>query len=350
MEISIIIPVFNCEKYLEKCLDSVLHQSFQDFEIILVNNGSLDDSAKVCAAYADQDGRIVYVQKEKNSGGAGEPRNKGLEIAKGDYIMFLDADDYLAENALETMYSEIISMDYDVVIAGYHNFSEDGLIQNDVVLEEREFVSEKEVRDYFVSVYPNGEAGYIWNKIYKADIIRHFGVKFPAMQRLEDGFFNVDFFTHVHKCKVIPAMTYHYKLNDLSELYRKSPQNYADLIIRLMDHYYETIEEWGYQPEEVEGEVIKFGLNELEVCFENVVVKNYQLSRQQRKEYFHALKENDRVRYMLMRKKYVARYVRFVMVFFDLGWYVPMRLLVKFKVWMKGNCKGLFLKIKKYMN
>ena len=349
MKITVIIPVYNCELYLNKCINSVLTQTFQDFEIILINNGSLDSSAQICASYADEDYRINYVQKE-NTGGAGEPRNKGLDLAKGEYIVFLDADDYLPSDALEILYNEAISMDYDCVIGSYRNFSEDSMIDYETILEERELIGEKEVRDYFSRIYPDGEAGYLWNKIYKRDIIEHYEVRFPSMQRLEDGFFNVDYFSHVDKCKVIGQIVYNYKLNAQTDLFKKSPPNYYDLVKTLTMHYYATIDKWGYNPEDVEGEVVKFFLNELEVCFENTSNPVWDMDRIKRINYFNSLQNDVLVQYMIQRKKYVGRYVRRVMRMFKNRHYGVMMLFIKLKLYTKKYLKGTFKIIKRIFN
>lgn len=341
MKVSVIIPVYNCEKYLNKCINSVLSQTFQDFEIILVNNGSLDNSAQICVRYADSDSRIKYMLKE-NNGGAGAPRNKGLEEAKGEYIVFLDADDCLPVNSLEILVREIESMDYDVVIASYNNYSEDGMLNYDTILEPQKFMEQKEVRDYFARVYPNGEAGYLWNKIYKRDIIEHYEVRFPMISRLEDGFFNVDYFSHIDKCKVISEVTYCYKLNAQADLFKKSPPDYYNRVKELTEHYYETIEKWGYEAQTVEGEMCKFFLNELEVCFENLYNKSWNMKGYMRIEYFQQLQQKEIIQYMLNRKRYAGKYVRTVMALFKSENYRMMLMLIRLKLFMKKYFKALY--------
>src|SRR5690606_5062403 len=104
--ISIIIPVYKVEKYISRCLDSILNQTFQDFEIILINDASPDNSIKIAESYADKDSRIGIIHNEENSG-AGWSRKVGYTNAKGEYITFCDPDDYLPKNALELLYNGI---------------------------------------------------------------------------------------------------------------------------------------------------------------------------------------------------------------------------------------------------
>ena len=104
--ISVIIPVYKVEKYLPKCLDSVLNQSYSNLEIILVDDGSPDNCGEICDEYAKQDERFKVIHCEKN-GGASAARNKGLEIATGDYIAFIDSDDYVTEKYLRTLVKDL---------------------------------------------------------------------------------------------------------------------------------------------------------------------------------------------------------------------------------------------------
>ncbi len=124
--ISIIVPVYKVEKYLKKCIDSVLSQSFQDYELILVDDGSPDNCGAICDDYAATDHKIFVIHKE--NGGLSSARNAGLDVAKGDYILFLDSDDTLTENALQTLYDAIVASGSDIVFAGYNAVDEVGNI------------------------------------------------------------------------------------------------------------------------------------------------------------------------------------------------------------------------------
>ena len=104
-KISLIVPVYNAEQYLSRCIDSILAQEFTDFELILVNDGSTDDSLTICRKYEDKDSRVIVL--DKPNGGASSARNRGLEVAKGDYICFVDADDYVSQNYLGDLYQDM---------------------------------------------------------------------------------------------------------------------------------------------------------------------------------------------------------------------------------------------------
>ncbi len=116
MKISVLVPVYNVEQYLKKCIESILAQSFQDFEIILVDDGSKDSSSAICDEYAGKDGRITVIHKD--NGGLSDARNTGIKIAGGDFIFFLDSDDFIDPDTLESLWGAV-APSVDIVIGGY---------------------------------------------------------------------------------------------------------------------------------------------------------------------------------------------------------------------------------------
>lgn len=116
-KISIIVPVYNVEPYLHKCIDSILNQTFKDFELILVDDGSPDNCGNICNVYAKKDSRIVVIHTENR--GVSNARNKGIEIARGDFIGFVDSDDYLESNMYKELYQSCIDNDSDISIIGF---------------------------------------------------------------------------------------------------------------------------------------------------------------------------------------------------------------------------------------
>lgn len=115
--VSIIVPVFNVEKYLRQCLDSILGQTFNQFEVIIVNDGSTDNSGAICQEYEARDNRIVYLEKE--NGGVSEARNLGLDFATSEYIIFIDSDDWIEPTYVEVLYEKIEEYQADIVFENY---------------------------------------------------------------------------------------------------------------------------------------------------------------------------------------------------------------------------------------
>ena len=120
--ISVIVPIYNVEKYLQKCVDSIINQTYKNLEIILVDDGSPDNCPKMCDDYAEKDSRIKVVHKE--NGGLSDARNVGMEVATGEYVSFIDSDDYISLDFYETLLETIVDNDSDVVECGVVKFYE----------------------------------------------------------------------------------------------------------------------------------------------------------------------------------------------------------------------------------
>ena len=182
-KISVIVPIYNVEKYLERCLESIVHQSYKNLEIILVNDGSKDNSLMICEEYKKQDERIIIINKK--NGGASSARNEGLKIATGDYISFIDSDDYIEEDMYEILVRNLIENDADISVSGVKDIIEniDGsqTIIKDTFNGERilETVNSIEaMRKYFLGSWAP------WDKIYKREI--HKDLFFPEGEINED--------------------------------------------------------------------------------------------------------------------------------------------------------------------
>ena len=164
-QISIIVPVYNVEKYLSRCIDSILNQTFDDFELILIDDGSPDHSGAICDDYAKKDNRILVIHKE--NGGLSDARNAGINIASGEYIMFVDSDDYISKDMCEILYQRIIKDKSDMALCSVRGVNEEGeeiekgtFIVDDRLLEEK---------DKFLGLGEANACAYIvaWNKLFK---------------------------------------------------------------------------------------------------------------------------------------------------------------------------------------
>lgn len=160
--ISIIVPVYNVEKYLKDCIESILKQSMQDFELILVDDGSTDSSGTICDRYAEKDSRIKVVHTK--NGGLSAARNAGIEIARGEFVAFVDSDDYVLPEFIEQMYKKILETDADICECNFSYLKNQKII-NSRRLPEVALDSLNAIRRMFAPPY----AGYVntWNKLYR---------------------------------------------------------------------------------------------------------------------------------------------------------------------------------------
>ena len=202
-KITVAIPVYNCEKTLKRCLDSVINQTFLDYEILIINDGSPDNSEEICLQYKEKYEIINYVRRE--NGGLAQVRNMALDKAKGKYLCFVDSDDYIDENALSFMYETAEKEKSDIVLCGY--FTENGTALKKVC-----YVGDKENLD-FKELKAKDLIDPAWNKLYKTDFLKNTKVKFPVGEYYEDTFFNLSILPFNPKITVCDECFYHYVLN-----------------------------------------------------------------------------------------------------------------------------------------
>lgn len=190
VKVSVILPVYNVEKYLSKCLESLLNQTLTNIEIICINDGSEDNSAKILNEYQNKDQRIKIINQENH--GAGYARNRGIEIARGEYLSFLDADDFFDENMLKLAYNEAIQHNADICIYNsylYDNLSKTTEINNFSI--KKRFLPEKKVfnrSDINSNIFKN-IMGWAWDKLYKKSFILNNQLEFQDLRTTNDMYF-----------------------------------------------------------------------------------------------------------------------------------------------------------------
>ncbi len=213
-KISVIIPVYNVEKYLRHCLDSVCNQTLHEIEIICINDGSTDASLQILSEYSARDDRITVLQQE-NSGMA-IARNAGLSIARADYIMFVDSDDYLALNALEILYTKMIEYKPDVVVCHVQNVIDETLASTEKgksLAASQNWFESKRLASGLYPVALNKKAQFVsvpWNKLYKHDIIRKYNITFPPKLNQEDEFWLWAYMIHCKTFYFVDEKLYYY--------------------------------------------------------------------------------------------------------------------------------------------
>lgn len=185
-KVSVIVPVYNAEKYLEECIKSLMNQTLKDIEIILVNDGSKDNSQKICEKYEKEDKRIILINKE--NGGQAEARNVGMNIATGKYIMFLDADDLFELNSCESMYNIIEKAGADYVIGNYQMTDEDGTRWEKPAFDVEKYQEFKLDKDDFQKSFFVMNST-VWNKIYKAQFLKNNNITYKKLFPSEDDYF-----------------------------------------------------------------------------------------------------------------------------------------------------------------
>ena len=203
-KISIIVPVYNVEKYLARCLDSIIDQTYTNIEIILVDDGSLDESGKICDEYAKKDKRIKVIHKQ--NGGLSSARNSGIEMASGKYVCFIDSDDYIEKDMIEYLYKGVKKYHADIVVCGLSNIYSNGKIECATIPREDIIYNRKQALDIHLLT------GYIdhviCDKIYKKELFND--IKFPEGKIYEDMMTTYKLIDKVDKVVLRPDSKYNY--------------------------------------------------------------------------------------------------------------------------------------------
>lgn len=226
-KVSVIIPVYNVEKYIDKCLDSLVHQTLEEIEIIVVNDGSPDNSQKIIDKYVKKYPKKVKSFIKKN-GGQGSARNFGLKKASGEYIGFVDSDDFVELNMFEVMYEKAISNQYDIVICNDYLVYEDG--------RRKEEVNYDSNIDNFDNAFFGKLA--VWNKIYKRDLILNHHISFKEKVWYEDLAFSLKTFVWASKIGYVDDCLYDYLLREGSTMNNSNVERNLELLDAFDDIIY----------------------------------------------------------------------------------------------------------------
>ena len=230
-EVSIIVPVYQVENYLRQCVDSILAQTFTDFELILVDDGSKDRSGQICDEYAEMDERVKVIHQE--NGGLSDARNHGMDRAAGNYFMFVDSDDYIAPTMVECLYQSILKENADIAACNFLYFFEDDRNQNfstkipsEVLPGAEIFYNRKNDRSY-------GFWTVAWNKLYKSETFRK--LRFRVGKYHEDEFWANDIYQMDIKMVTIPECLYYYRQRNNSIMKKPSIQKNFDILEALQE-------------------------------------------------------------------------------------------------------------------
>lgn len=253
--ISVIVPVYNVEKYLDRCIKSLINQTLKDIEIILVDDGSPDKCPALCDHYAASDNRIKVVHKE--NAGLGMARNSGLEVATGDYITFVDSDDFVELNMYERLYSVAISEQADVVISGgFIDERSDGTTYTNHIMKTVDVFdgNTRQLAIEMLGARPEFQRDYIYEPsvckgVYRRSTINDNCIRFHSEREIisEDYVFHLDLLQVTKKAVCIPNCYYHYCQNGVSltktyreDRFRRNVAFYDYITERLMELEYSS--------------------------------------------------------------------------------------------------------------
>lgn len=337
--VSIITPVYNAEKYLETCLKSILSQSFKEFEVILINDGSKDKSKEICNIYAQSDKRIK-VFHIKNSG-AGKARNKGLDLAKGKYIFFVDADDWLEDNALESHLKYITK--YDMVIGCSNNcyFDSDKFIYSKVeyYYPASIFDTKEKVRNMYVDIAVNSVSHAPHNKMYKKEIIDKYSIRFPDYKKYEDLTFNNEYIDKINSLVILEKNVYNYRVNNAEGVATKLPNNMFEIFTMVNNDLINLLKLWKVFNLDSEKKLQSKYITDVASCINDSYNPYLNYTFKRRYKYIKEMLNNEKV-YNSCKNVNSSIFVNIVSKFMKVKLVIPIMILYRSKFTIRNMLKG----------
>lgn len=346
---SVILCIYNVDKFLDRCLSCLTNQDFHNFEVIMIDDHSPDNSAEICKAYQEKDGRFHYMRLEKN-GGSSNARNQGFKQAKGKYVLFLDSDDYVDSNLLSMLYKNLSISNPDLVVYGfYEEYSKNGemYFKKKFSIPSVVCTSKEEIDQILIDLEMSTMFGYPWNKCYRTDIIRNNDLKFENYSLNEDFFFNIQYLKFVQTISVLSDSLYHYAIRQSGSLTSKYVEDYADThfkrIAQLIDYFSDSetlIKKSAYQALS----------NRYARYFLSSIVRNYNhnsgMSRKEKKNWVKTYFKSKE--YETLKKFYKPKNIPLAIVYFPI--FAGLSNLALFEAWMiyviKEKFPSLFIKAK----
>lgn len=290
--VSVIIPTYNDEKFISKCLESVILQTYKDIEIIIVIDGATDGTESIVYQYADRDRRIKVIVQA--NAGAGPARNSGLKMVRGEYIVFVDADDWLNPDAIEMLVNEADRRNSDFIVAGTasveyfkgkYNISEN-------IPEYLHVEGVRNVRNECFKLFINGMGHGPVGKLYRSSIIHKYSILFPDIRKSEDIMFNNIYFGYIKSLTVLNACIYNFRNPSYPEpsqkmkssrrydkKYIKAQNNYFETILLLDDDIRNRLKKWGIEiTEPMETALSNKLVIEIDNLLEPILARDYKLA------------------------------------------------------------------------
>lgn len=306
-EISIIVPVYKVEEYLPRCIDSILAQTFTDFELILVDDGSPDNCGKICDEYAQKDDRIVVIHK--NNGGLSDARNAGIDVATGEYIGFIDSDDWIDPNMYYVLHNNAIKNMADISECLFMQCSDNIVVKQPNKIIEKVFSKENAI----IELYNNDNYGSIivCNKLFKKELFDI--LKFPVGRINEDQFVTPKLFYHSNCVVFCNYIGYYY-------FRRQSSIMNSEFSAKRLDAVYAYKETRKFFIEHNLKQALKY--NDATYCF--VLLKYWKLFKENnyiRNEYAVIIEEYRKLKFKFLsndvlsiKEKIVLLYKRFLLL------------------------------------
>lgn len=309
---NIIIAVYNCEKYIKRCIKSVLNQDFKDFEIIIVDDGSDDKSGTICDSFAKRDSRVKVFHIENS--GVSKARNIGLDNVNSKYVLFLDSDDYIDENYLNTAFDLMENKEIDLLNFGFYSDVEKNgkTISSDLIFaNEKYYSSKEEFNSDLVYLWDMHMLYNIWNKVYKATIIKENRIKFFKQNFAEDMEFNKNYLNYCNTVYNSKKAFYHYFKERVGSITNKYNEDLFNIRVREYYEFNKYFEMQGIEKEKyIEFSSRRF-IERVLGCVENITSSKINLKG--KKEKIKSIVNNSLVKETILIAKPKSKKIKIML-------------------------------------
>lgn len=285
-KVSIVVPIYNVEKYLDRCIQSITNQTYQNLEIILVDDGSTDASSAICETWKANDSRIRIIHKK--NGGLSSARNAGLEIATGDYIMFEDSDDWLEQKLVEKCVDRAEEEKSSLVVFGYHKINEQGEHLEVFTFGDGNFNKSQMIAQLYQRILEMS-FGYAWNKLYRLSTLRKSGViNDGSIVDREDLYFNLMLLENLDKISYLDYAGYNYLQRETSLLHNANPARLNNVNVFCEKMYQIHIDNKQMQKKVFNMNLLHY----LSDCLIKNILWNNALKKKEKIKWMHKVIEN----------------------------------------------------------
>lgn len=297
VKFSFVMPVYNVEKHLKTAIESVLSQTYKNFELILVDDCSPDNCPAICDEYAAKYENIKCIHHEKNRG-LSTARNTGLAAVTGDYVTFTDSDDYIDSDMLESVAASLNENAADSVIFGVKEeyFNKDNILSKTYELkygEEKRISSVVDLRQELIKLEEKTFLGYAWNKFYKIDIIKKNSLSFEKVALIEDIIFNLRFFENASSVNILNTTSYHYMKRIDGSLTNKFVKDYYALHYRRVSEILTLYKKWDMCTDDIKRTLGNIYARYIYSALQRNCDSRSEMTNAQRKEFLKSVFDDE---------------------------------------------------------
>lgn len=301
--LSVVVPVFNAQEYLYKCIHSILLQTFTDFELLLVNDGSIDNSDRICKEFANNDKRVRYFYQ--NNAGPSVARNKGIEESRGSYLLFVDADDYIEPEMFNYMVHTAIKENIDFMICGLilDRFIERKIISSEVkYLQKRHIINNKNIADNIIDLFENEAINGPCGKLYRTELIKANNLKMNELIHLqEDLLFNVEYIAQIQSLYVSEKCFYHYEVKNENSLTRKYTPNKFDMLNQVHDQIVSYYMNYSIKKKETLQKIYYLFVKNVYSCFLDLFHEKCMLNKREKLSFIQQIIQSRQFKVKIKR-------------------------------------------------